>query len=309
MSSNAPDTPHMKMMMQQMLSTPNVQAIARLINEPEAKARTAISTALPVLIAALGQEAATPEGADQLAAALDKDHDGSILNELDNYVVSGGDVTQGRRILKHVLGDRQGHIEKQLAAAAKVDVVDMGNVMAGLAPVIMGALAADMRESNVGSRGLTDLLLGGNSPIASLLGGSQGGAQAGGGIAGVLGGAVGSALLGSLLGGGSSTQGGGDLLSGLLGSVLGGGQAPQSQSGGGDLLGALMGGLLGGGGQSGGQSSGGQSGGGDLMGALLGGLMGGGDSGPTHTPQGGNPLPTSSGSLSDMIAGMNTSGS
>ena len=122
MAANAPDAPHMKMMMQQMLSTPNVQAVARLINEPEAKARTAIATALPVMVAALGQEAATADGAERLAAALDKDHDGAILNELDNYIVSGGDVTQGRKILKHVLGDRQARIEQQLATAAKVDV-------------------------------------------------------------------------------------------------------------------------------------------------------------------------------------------
>ncbi len=347
MTTNQPDTPHMKAMMRQMLSERNVETIARLINEPEAKARTAISTVLPTLIAALGQAAASSDGAERLAAALDRDHDGSLLNELDSYVVSGGDVVQGRKILKHVLGDRQAGIEQKLANASKLDVADMSKVMAGMAPVVMAALGADARESAVGSRGLADLLLGNNSPISALLGGgSQGGVQGGGGMAGALGGALGSALLGSLLGGGSSSgsssQGGSsDLMGSLLGSVLGGGSsgASSQSAGSSDMMGALLGGLMGGGSSAGSSSQGSsdmlgsllgglmggggsgsssaQAGSSDMLGSLLGGLMGGGagssgasmggQSGSTSSVSGGTPTVNTGGGLSDMIAGMNTS--
>jgi hypothetical protein len=300
-------TQHMKVMMQQMLAPENVKAVAVLIKEPEAKARTAISTALPVLVAALGQEASSPQGAEKLAAALDKDHDGSILEELDAYVVTGGDVVQGRKILKHVLGERQAQVEQRLAATAKVDVADMSNVMAGLAPVIMAALAADVRENHIPSRGIADLLLGSNSPIAPLLGGgSQGGASAGGGMAGVLGGAIGSALLGGLLGGGSGGQGSqsssSDMIGSLLGGLMGGGGAAQGggASGSGGAMGALLGGLLGGGGQSG--SASGSS---DMIGSLLGGLMGGGaPSGPAAQQGGGDP----SAALGSLLTGLLTGG-
>lgn len=129
---------------------------------------TAAEGALSTIIGALAKNASTPEGASGLATALEKDHDGSVL---DNFMdlLGGSTPTQnapsniertmnGTGILKHVLGGKQGGAADMLSQLSGLTSGQSGNLMAMLAPMVMGMLGKQKKEQGLGVDGITDLL-------------------------------------------------------------------------------------------------------------------------------------------------------
>lgn len=184
-----------------------------------------LAVATPLVISYLRNKSQDAKEAEALNNALDKDHDGSILDDtsqLDNRQDEGGSI------LSHVFGNQKNTVENQLSQNTGISIDKIGPILAMLAPVIMGYIGKEKQQNNVGAGGLGDLLGG-------ILGGAQNQAQQ----------QQSSPLndiLGSVLGGGQS-QSSGNPLNDILGSVLGGGQQQKQQQGGlGDLLGGLFGG-------------------------------------------------------------------
>ena len=184
-----------------------------------------LAMATPLVISYLRNKSQDAKEAEALNNALDKDHDGSILDDasqLDNRQEEGGSI------LSHVFGNQKNTVENQLSQNTGISIDKIGPILAMLAPVIMGYIGKEKQQNNVGAGGLGDLLGG-------ILGGAQNQAQQ----------QQSSPLndiLGSVLGGGQS-QSSGNPLNDILGSVLGGGQQQKQQQGGlGDLLGGLFGG-------------------------------------------------------------------
>ncbi len=66
----------------QQLGGDTMQQLSNQLGTDHSTTASAVSAALPALVAALARNAQTPEGAGALATALDKDHDGSILSDL-----------------------------------------------------------------------------------------------------------------------------------------------------------------------------------------------------------------------------------
>ncbi len=118
---------------------------------------TAVAAALPMIVKALSKNASQPSGADALSNALRRDHDGSVLDDLGS-LISGGGGAVGDGILGHVLGARRGNVEKGLSQSTGLDIGSMGKLLGMLAPVVMGALGRQQRQSNLDSGGLSDLL-------------------------------------------------------------------------------------------------------------------------------------------------------
>jgi hypothetical protein len=156
------------------LSDERVRRISDRIGADPERTRTAIDDALPLLVGALGAEAADPNAAPGLRRALAEDHDGSLLDELDEYL--GGNVS-GRRadgtgILKHALGDRQTAAEEAVANKSGLDMKSIGPLLALLAPIVMNMLGRKQQQSG-GGFGLDDLLggiLGGQGAGSSTTG-------------------------------------------------------------------------------------------------------------------------------------------
>lgn len=183
-----------------------------------------LAVATPLVISYLRNKSQDAKEAEALNNALDKDHDGSILDDtsqLDNRQDEGGSI------LSHVFGNQKNTVENQLSQNTGISIDKIGPILAMLAPVIMGYIGKEKQQNNVGAGGIGDLLGG-------ILGGAQNQAQQ----------QQSSPLndiLGSVLGGGQS-QSSGNPLNDILGSVLGGGQQQKQQQGGlGDLLGGLFG--------------------------------------------------------------------
>lgn len=186
-----------------------------------------LAVAAPLVISYLRKKSQEdPNEAEALNNALDKDHDGSIL---DNPAQVESRVQEGGSILDHIFGGQKAQVENQLSQNTGISMDKIGPILAMLAPLIMGYIGKEKQSSGVNSGGGLGDLLGG------ILGGAQNQAQAE--PSNPL-----NDILGSVLGGGSQ-QSSGNPLNDILGSVLGGGQQQQQQQGG---LGGLLGSILGG---------------------------------------------------------------
>lgn len=182
-----------------------------------------LAVAAPLIISYLRNKSQDSNEAEALNNALDKDHDGSILNDptqLETRQAEGGSI------LSHIFGGQKDAIENQLSQNTGISIDKIGPILAMLAPVIMGYIGKEKQQNNVSAGGLGDLL-GGILGSAS----NQAQAQQSNPL---------NDILGSVLGGGQS-QSSGNPLNDILGSVLGGGQ--QQQQGG---LGSILGNILGG---------------------------------------------------------------
>ena len=179
--------------------------------------------AAPLVISYLKKKSEDANEAEKLNAALDKDHDGSILNDPAQALNRG---QEGDSILSHIFGGEKTNVENQLSQNTGISMDKIGPILAMLAPVIMGYIGQQKQANNVTSGGGLGDLLGG------ILGNSSQEAQASSDPL--------SNILGSVLGSATQSQGGG--LGDILGGVLGGGNQQQSQQGGlGGLLGSIFG--------------------------------------------------------------------
>jgi hypothetical protein len=178
--------------------------ISQRIGADEAQTRAAVDAAVPALLAALSQDAERGSG---LQSAIERDHDGAIIDQLSEYL--GGTAalsprtTNGSGILEHTLGDRQPDVQQALSAKSGLDMATIGRLLTLLAPIVMGMLGKRGQASGGSGGGidfddLGDLLnreksdaRSRNPDIGDILdsfsrGGSASGSKSGGGIGDVL---------------------------------------------------------------------------------------------------------------------------
>jgi hypothetical protein len=168
------------------------------------------------LLGGLANNASSEGGLSALGAALDRDHDGSMLDDifgmvggmLSNGAQGQSGATNGLGILGHILGDRQEAAAANIGQSSGLSAGQVLKLMPILAPILMSVLG---KAKNSGGLDL-------------------------GGLAGVL---MGSAQQAQ------QQPGMGDLIGSVLGQVLGGGGQQQAAPQGGGLLGGLLGGLFG----------------------------------------------------------------
>jgi hypothetical protein len=123
----------------------------------ERTAGAATAAALPTLLGAISRNASRPEGAAALAGALDRDHDGSVLDDLTGLLQNPG-AAGGDGILGHVLGGRRAAVENGLGQATGLDAAKVGQLLAVLAPVVLGAIGRRQRQQGLDPSGLAGLL-------------------------------------------------------------------------------------------------------------------------------------------------------
>ena len=183
--------------------------ISQRIDADESQTRQAIQSAVPALLAALSADA---ERGDGLKQAIAQDHDGSIIDQLAEYLDGSAQLnprpTNGSGILDHALGDRQEPMAQALSAKSGLDMSTIMRLLPLLAPIVMGMLGKRGKASGGGGTGgfslddIGDLLnrekrdaRSKNPDIGDILDsfgkGSGAGSKSGGGIGDALGGLFG----------------------------------------------------------------------------------------------------------------------
>jgi hypothetical protein len=203
--------------LQSQLSDDMVGQLSEYIGAEPQQTAQAASGVFATLLGGLANNASSENGLSALGAALDRDHDGSILDDLGGILggmLSGGATdnraTNGMGIIGHILGDRQEVAAEQIGQSSGLSASQVMKLLPVLAPIVMSVLGKARNSGGLDLGSLANILLGGAQQA-------------------------------------QQQQGMGDLLGNVLGSVLGGGRQQQQQqpSQAGDLLGSVLGGLFG----------------------------------------------------------------
>lgn len=146
-------------MITQQLGGGMIDQLAKQVGGNSDGVKRAAATAVPMIIAALKRNSSSRQGAESLANALDKKHSsGGILDNLGSLLGGGSAQQDGGKILGHVFGGRQDNMASQLGKATGLGGKGAGDLMAMLAPMVMGALGKAKSQGNIGVSGLQDLL-------------------------------------------------------------------------------------------------------------------------------------------------------
>ena len=152
-----------------------VDQISQNVGAEPSMVNTAIQAALPMILSGLANNVATPQGAESLNGALEKDHDGSLLGNLGGLgsLIFGGQQAappprqaDAGGILGHICGSNQGQVAQEVSNQSGLGVGQVAQILMMLAPIVMSYLGQQKQQQGVGADGLGGLLGG-------LLGGQQ----------------------------------------------------------------------------------------------------------------------------------------
>jgi hypothetical protein len=144
-----------------------VEQISQNVGADSSAVNSAIQMALPAILGGLANNAATPEGAQNLNNALEQDHDGSILNNLGGLgglIFGGGQQQSVPRqadaggILGHVFGNNQGQVAQQIGNQSGLNSGQVAQILMMLAPIVMGYLGKQKQQQNLDADGLSNWL-------------------------------------------------------------------------------------------------------------------------------------------------------
>jgi hypothetical protein len=190
-----------------------VSSASSQLGQNKVQTTSALTTALPLILGAMKNNASTPEGAQGLLSALSNKHDGSLLDNLGGLLGNNDVLSDGAGILGHVFGGKEQNVAQAVSKKSGMDLGSAMNLLKMAAPVIMGFLGKQTREQKVSD----------GDGIGNLLGGLLGG-----------GAQKEQSLVTQLL----DADGDGSVIDDLIGMAAGG-----KKKGG---LGGLLGGLFGG---------------------------------------------------------------
>ena len=140
-----------------MLGGETLGKISQQIGIPEDKAKQALPGIMAVLTGALAQESSVKQGAQSLSKALAEDHDGSILDNMSDYIANYRQGS-GDGILGHVLGSNRTAVEKSLSAKTGLDMGSIGSLLTMAAPIVMGMLGKTQRQQGLDASSLPQIL-------------------------------------------------------------------------------------------------------------------------------------------------------
>jgi len=128
------------------------------------KTNVAANAALNLLMSAISKNATSSESAlSGLAGALDRDHDGSILDDLMGLLggqkkAQNDKMLNGAGILGHLLGQKQETAAGALSQISGLDKNQSLGMLMKLAPVVLGVLGRVKKQKHMDNQGLQQFL-------------------------------------------------------------------------------------------------------------------------------------------------------
>ncbi len=140
----------------------------QLGSQPQATSN-AIGAALPLLLSALNQNAGRPGGAEALLGALQRDGHHQLLDDVPGFLGGSaqGNAANGAGILGHLLGDRQSAATQAVSRASGLDGAQTAQLLAMLAPLVLGAVGKMQQRGGLDAGGLASMLGGAHANAAA----------------------------------------------------------------------------------------------------------------------------------------------
>ena len=152
-----------------LLQGQDIGNLASQVGGNEGEVKNGVMAALPAMLAALGKNAGTEKGAEELNNALEKKHDGSILDNLSGYL-SNPDLKDGAGILNHLFGNQTSNVANAVSQSSGLDTNGSMKMLQMLAPILMGMLGQQKKQNNLDAEGIGNL----TSMLASNFGSEAG---------------------------------------------------------------------------------------------------------------------------------------
>ena len=143
--------------------------LAEQVGGNEGQVKNGVMAALPAMLTALSKNTGTEKGAQELNNALEKKHDGSILDNLSGYL-SNPDLKDGAGILNHLFGNQTSNVANAVSQSSGLDTNGSMKMLQMLAPILMGILGQQKKQNNLDAKGLGNL----TSMLASNFGSEAG---------------------------------------------------------------------------------------------------------------------------------------
>jgi len=136
--------------------------------DSEEQTEAAATAAVATLTTALARNADSANGSNALLSALDRDHDGSILDDAVGILFGrkqpkNPKAVDGPGILEHIFGRKQERVAEGIGRGTGLDRNQILRILMTLAPLVLGALGKarknqSSREAGGGGNGILDLL-------------------------------------------------------------------------------------------------------------------------------------------------------
>lgn len=139
-----------------------VNSASEQLGQKTSTTSSALSAALPLILGAMKNNAASPQGAQGLLGALsNSNHDGSILDNLSGFLGNSEGMKDGAGILGHIFNGKEKNVAQAVSAKSGMDLSAVMSLLQMVAPVILGYLGKQTRQNNVNDAGGIENLLGG----------------------------------------------------------------------------------------------------------------------------------------------------
>lgn len=194
----------------ELLGKKSVGELGKSADASDEQVQQLVTKALPLLLSGMYQNSSTDEGAKSLEKALDEH--APDAEKSTSSMLSKVDIKDGKKIVKHVLGDSEKEVKTGLAQSTGLSQTQVSTMLGQLAPVVLSLVGNYKKEET--SKEKAD-----SSNLISVLG---------------------SALLGKGYQQVQPEKQKGLNLMSLAGSLLGGSSQSKEQKSGADLSGLLM---------------------------------------------------------------------
>ena len=141
------------------LGEPAIQQISQQIGSDRGTTQSAVGMALPMLLSAMGNRAATPDGAEVIQQATQA-NDGSILDNVMGFVGNAGAAGMGSALLGQVLGGGSHNaMADTISQNTGMESGAATQLLGILTPLVMGALGKSSQEQGgLDANGIAQML-------------------------------------------------------------------------------------------------------------------------------------------------------
>lgn len=152
-------------LLQSQMSDDVIGALTNQLGAEKQQTSSAVSNGMAILMNALAKNTSNTSGASALGAALDRDHDGSVLDDLMGFVQGNAPVNNtraanGAGILGHLLGAKQGGAIDALSKMSGLNQNQSSSLLVKLAPIVLGMLGKQKRNAGISNSDLSSVLAG-----------------------------------------------------------------------------------------------------------------------------------------------------
>lgn len=139
------------------LDAKTIQQLSAQLGVDNQTAQQAIGFAVPMLLGALSKNASNPAGAESLNNALHA-HNGNVLQNVAATLTDEATLQDGAAILGHVLGGQESTVASGLGQMTGMDAGSSDQLLAMMAPLVMGALGQAQDDDGLDAGGISSLL-------------------------------------------------------------------------------------------------------------------------------------------------------